>query len=323
MTTNYKDQSNSSQAIQENNQNKLDFPYLAVIPYDVMIDTDLEPNAKLHFGCLSALSKKEGYCYATDKQLAQMHGVNIAQIERWNKHLKDKKFIHTESKNITYRSNDGKLLWKKQRKIYVGNAFSNKDYDTRKNEGTNDTRKNEGLLNKESSNSKKEINKEKNASSDAEFISKYLFEDLKRKNPKQRTPNLNQWALDIDKIMRVDKRSKDDLIDVIDWASNNPNSYWSALFQGPKTLRNGFDKAYLLMNTVDKATSELIKTNIGIASKIKEHFTIKAKLKGIEIVLKDYSIEFYINNILYKAYMFNDTGFKEQIDSIMLKLKLM
>jgi len=107
----------------QENTNKIDFPFICSIPYDVMSDKSLKPNAKLHFGCLVALSKKGGYCYATDEELAKMHGVNERQIRRWHDGLEKNNHIITVLTKVQYRDEKNRLLWKTKRKIYVSSGF--------------------------------------------------------------------------------------------------------------------------------------------------------------------------------------------------------
>lgn len=112
----------------------LSFPFQAHIPYRVLADTTLCPNAKIHFGCLSGLAEKEGYCWATNEQLAGMHGVAVIQIKKWLDQLEDSGFIRRETTNRSYRDETGKLLWKKRRRIYIGDAYSRKSSDRYENE---------------------------------------------------------------------------------------------------------------------------------------------------------------------------------------------
>ena len=83
----------------------LDFPDLAIIPYKIYSNKNIEPNAKLHFGCLLELSKKEGFYCATNKQFADMHGVTIRQIRRWHKSLEENGFIKMTRKNCSENIN--------------------------------------------------------------------------------------------------------------------------------------------------------------------------------------------------------------------------
>ncbi len=123
-------------------QTQLDMPYVAIIPYAVMSDKEIEANAKLHYGCLAGLAKKEGYCWASDDQLAEMHGVHKSQIKRWHNSLEKKGHIRRQTENRPYRSDDGKLLWKKERKIFVMEGFSNNVSERRKNDPIDERRKN-------------------------------------------------------------------------------------------------------------------------------------------------------------------------------------
>lgn len=104
--------------------NSIDYPYLAVIPYNVLCDKQLDDRIKIYFGCLAALAKKEGYCYASDKSLAEMKGVSVRTIERWNQKLEKLGYINRVVKNIPYRNSDNRMLWKNSRRIYVNDGFS-------------------------------------------------------------------------------------------------------------------------------------------------------------------------------------------------------
>lgn len=125
--------------------NSLQMPYLCTIPNAVLCCESLPANAKIHFGCLAGLAQRNGYCWATDIQLAEMHGVSVSQIVRWHDKLEAENFIKRETENVSYRDSEGRLLWKKKRKIYVGDGFSKKDCETSKNAHINDICKNEHI----------------------------------------------------------------------------------------------------------------------------------------------------------------------------------
>lgn len=101
---------------------KLDLPYVASIPYNVQIDNSICDGAKLYFGQLHALTVKFGYCWATDFQLAQMKGVSIRTIERWNKELDDAGHINRVTKNYPVKTESG-WCWIPKRKIYTNAAW--------------------------------------------------------------------------------------------------------------------------------------------------------------------------------------------------------
>ena len=54
--------------------------YYAIIPADVRYNKNLTPNAKLLYGELTALSNKEGYCWASNSYFAELYKVSNASV---------------------------------------------------------------------------------------------------------------------------------------------------------------------------------------------------------------------------------------------------
>ena len=92
-----------------------DAGYFAIIPADVRYDSDLIANAKLLYGEITALCKKEGYCWATNKHFAELYETSEKTISRWIANLEDKGYIGTIVR--TFRYEDGTV--KKVRYIYL------------------------------------------------------------------------------------------------------------------------------------------------------------------------------------------------------------
>ena len=108
----------------------LEMPYIAILPYQILIDKSLAPACKIHFAILCGLSKKYGYCFATDKQLAELQEVSVQIIERWNMSLERSGHItrKTINEHITeYKRQNPKQKFIKRRKIYINNAFVSKE----------------------------------------------------------------------------------------------------------------------------------------------------------------------------------------------------
>ena len=57
--------------------------YYAVIPATVLFNERLKPNEKLLYALITALSNKEGYCYASNKYLGEKLGVDPVTVSRW------------------------------------------------------------------------------------------------------------------------------------------------------------------------------------------------------------------------------------------------
>ena len=142
---------------QNNTQEKeksLHLPFLAIIPYAVRANKNICAECKIFYGELAALSTKYGYCYASTAQLAEMKGIGKRTILRFLSELENESFIKRKTESYSYESptpeNPKRKLWKKHRKIYVGEGFSNNicerdtEHSNKKYEGANPDTFNEG-----------------------------------------------------------------------------------------------------------------------------------------------------------------------------------
>ncbi len=92
--------------------------YYAIIPADVRYDKNLKDKAKLLYGEITALSNKDGYCYANNKYFADLYQVNIRTIKDLIKSLIDRGYIKSV---IVYKDNSKEVM---QRKLYLVKKFS-------------------------------------------------------------------------------------------------------------------------------------------------------------------------------------------------------
>ena len=67
--------------------------YYAIIPANVRYDTDLNANAKLLYGEITALCNEKGFCWATNNYFAELYNKNKSTIARWIKDLEEKGYI--------------------------------------------------------------------------------------------------------------------------------------------------------------------------------------------------------------------------------------
>ena len=81
--------------------------------------------------------------------------------------------------------------------------------------------------------------------SDEVRLASYLYNKILENNPKAKKPNIQVWAKQIDLMMRVDKRTPDDIQAVIDWSQDD--NFWQINILSTKTLREQFDRLYLKM----------------------------------------------------------------------------
>ncbi len=79
-----------------NEENKIN--YYAIIPATVRYSKELKANEKLLYGEITALSNKNGYCYAQNRYFANLYGVSVETVSRWLSHLQQLGFIQLEVK---------------------------------------------------------------------------------------------------------------------------------------------------------------------------------------------------------------------------------
>jgi hypothetical protein len=80
--------------------------------------------------------------------------------------------------------------------------------------------------------------------SEAKVVAEYLLKSILAWKPNFKQPTqsqLNRWASDIDKAMRLDNRTPDELIGAIDWMQTPAGSFWRPNILSGKKLREKFD----------------------------------------------------------------------------------
>ena len=93
-------------------ENKESIGYYSVIPATVLYNKDLKASEKLLYAIITSLACKEGYCFASNKYLAEKLDVNPKTVSSWISDLRDKGFITVE----LIRNENKQIL---QRRIYI------------------------------------------------------------------------------------------------------------------------------------------------------------------------------------------------------------
>ena len=70
-------------------EEKEDPSFYAILTADVRYDKRLCASAKLLYAEITALVKKKGYCYASNKYFADLYDVDSGTISRWVSKLKE------------------------------------------------------------------------------------------------------------------------------------------------------------------------------------------------------------------------------------------
>lgn len=76
-------------------------------------------------------------------------------------------------------------------------------------------------------------------------LGKLLFELIQTRDPKAQPPNMERWAVEIERIMRLDGRTAEEVEAVIRWA--HADSFWAGVILSPRGLRDKFTQLLLKM----------------------------------------------------------------------------
>ena len=96
-------------------ENKEAIGYYSVIPATVLYNKELKANEKLLYAIITSLACKEGYCFASNKYLAEKLDVKPKTVSIWISDLRDKDFITVE----LIRNENNQII---QRKIYINDS---------------------------------------------------------------------------------------------------------------------------------------------------------------------------------------------------------
>ncbi len=95
-------------------------------------------------------------------------------------------------------------------------------------------------------------------------LTNYLLTKLKEYKPNLKAPNITEWAKGIDQMLRIDKRTKEETVELIDWVYTD--RFWAKVVLSASNLRKNFDKIQEAMKYAKelkslKVNEENIKAN--------------------------------------------------------------
>lgn len=91
--------------------------YYTVLPAYVRLSKEIGPSEKILYAEIGSLTRKKGYCFATNEFFAKLYGVSKISISNWISKLENAGFIKTEP---IYREGS---KWLQGRKIYMMDDF--------------------------------------------------------------------------------------------------------------------------------------------------------------------------------------------------------
>ena len=281
--------------------------YYAVIIAPVRYCRDLEPNAKLLYGEISALCNQEGYCWASNKYFSELYDVDERTIKRWLESLKDKDFIKVEI--------DRKGL-QVSRKIYISQINFTKGQNCH-DEGTKmSPRGDKNVPYNNTSNNTSNKNNIRADKVDAKPPKKSKSE-IQRK---ERRSNVHTSDEEHEKLLK--KCGSQEILDkcydnLSDWKSSKSES-------DPKSVDKHIDYyriiKWVLAETLSSSPNKNSKTsqaeyNRSVVSKVFKHGQI---YNGAECFLNEESIGFQ-RGMTHMSVKFKELGFKDQYLSMCRK----
>jgi len=210
---------------------------------------------------------ESGYCEDTRQELADWFGLSYETIKKSISKLVKNGWLKTNKKHQPkttpkYHKMMQEMISEKERNEGV------KKYPQDKNRGYKNTSNGgkkiplEGvkkypvhtIYSKNTERDRESVATDENLESqktDSLEVAEYLLNKILSFKPNFKQPNLNTWAKDIDKAMRLDKRTKQELIACIDWIYTKEGSFWTPNILSGKKLREKFDimEAQMLRNS--------------------------------------------------------------------------
>jgi hypothetical protein len=233
-----------------------------IIPAYIANHSEIDAYTAILFGRLNSLSNKYGCCFASDKYLASISGCKDRVITDRLKKLKDLGFIQIFTKK------DG-FSWK--RRIFTCNHYAAIPEDIQNMftkgmsvplEGHERAPYNNKLYNtypfdsdppssslcseEEESCLSRPKRKKPSASppsADAEKIYDFFLRKLKERRKTFKDPKKEKWCAEIDKMLNQDKRSVEEVLEIIEWVIKD--LFWRTVILSPSKLREKFDELVL------------------------------------------------------------------------------
>ena len=264
--------------------------YYSVIPANVRYDSDLSPYAILLYGEITALTHKNGYCYASNTYFAKRYERTPQAVSKWINQLAEKGYInivYCRCKNIIverriYITSEvsttvdrvstpvdegiNQELIGYQQRIKENNKYNNKtnnkiSSDKPKNEPPHFINSNNEV--KKTTRSKKPSKTELNEqyistlsakeSEESELVAELLITYLKPLQPTMHPEtHLRAWQVEFAKFMKENNISYDSMVRVINFAFA---SYWKKCTFAAKNIIDNYGKIYQQMTSNPKSYS--------------------------------------------------------------------
>lgn len=208
--------------------------YYAVLPADVRYDTQLSPQEKILYAEITALSNKEGVCFAGNKYFADLYSLTDVTISRQLSHLEEQGYV-----KIAYDKEGAKV---KKRYITInknvnGNPVAlNKNVNRTINKNVKDN--NTSILTLQDNN---------NISDEVKYLVAFFLECLRQNNPK--TNRSEKQKLEYAKVFDelIGAYSVDEIRRMIKYATSS--NFWKSICLSAKKISQHAEQLYIQMGS--------------------------------------------------------------------------
>jgi len=284
------------------------------IPVEVLEIEDLTPLEQILLSWIDALYDKEkGGCFASNQYLAQRLKVKENTIAKCMVNLRKKNLI--EDISFDGRKRVVKSLVHK----YVHESQSKAGLEK------NPTQTVKKIQPSHYIESKDERKEEESApdvaipfpfSSLPKELSQSLLKNIRCMLPSFKEPNLKEWELQIDRMIRIDNRTPEEIKKIIDWLPHD--EFWSTVVLSPANLRKNYDKLCIAYNANGKKTN-----TFNPEQYVRKIFKSGEIYSNYECNINSLGISF--TSVLGQSHMqiaFKENGFLEQFENMCRKLKI-
>ena len=203
------------------------------IPIEIMHDDDLNHSQKFVLSEIEQLSQLEDGCYAQNSHFAKLTGITKTTVSKTISSLKDMGYIDIETEAGS-RNHVRKIsIVKKTTLVEMTEPPCHNDKPP---------------LSKEQ---ETKGNTHSNTHSKETVLAEYLSSSLERSLEKFKEPTDStklKWAKDIDKLMRLDGNTFEEVKQLIDWIHTGKGSFWISNVMSGKKLRDQFPKLWKQMS---------------------------------------------------------------------------
>ena len=231
------------------------------ISVEIMRDPNLNQSQKFLLAEIEQLTTLEKGCIATNLHFANLIGISKENVSKNINDLVKKGYINVEIVNGTRNHTRIITVTTLVRPPYQSSKPPlSKRQETKENKQSNTT------VNKTIVTTQSEI--------DSLRIANYLLNNILKHNPTFKKPKIETWSIDIEKAIRLDKRTVKQLKECIDWIYSPDGTFWQKNILSGKKLREKFDTMNMQVISKPKKQTDKIddiyKTGLSATDIIKE-----------------------------------------------------